>query len=131
MEQKNVLKVLSPENAFIHNSNITGARIVKYKNRNRVLVSDGVSGMLKYTIARQMSGKRVFTNRGEELGKLLDLIIDEKSGVIESLLVEVRPDSRAARRAGLTEKIVQIPYAAVTAVSDVVIVDESHIRPEE
>ncbi len=87
--------------------------------------------MLKYTIARQMSGKRVFTNRGEELGKLLDLIIDEKSGVIESLLVEVRPDSRAARRAGLTERIVHIPYAAVTAVSDVVIVDESHIRPEE
>ncbi len=87
--------------------------------------------MLKYTIARQISGKRVFTNRGEELGKLLDLEIDERSGVIEYLIVEISPDSRAARRAGLTERRVRIPYAAVTAVSDVVIVDEQHLRAEE
>ena len=86
--------------------------------------------MLKYTIARQMSGKRVFTNRGEELGKLVDLIIDEKSGVIEDLLVEISPDSKAARRLGLSDRVVHIPYTAVTAVSDVVIVDESQVRSE-
>ncbi len=87
--------------------------------------------MLKYTIARQMSGKKVFTNRGEELGKLIDLLIDEKSGEIENLLVEISPDSKAARRLGLNERLVHIPYAAVTAVSDVVIVDEMHVKAEE
>jgi len=87
--------------------------------------------MLKYTIARQMSGKKVFTNRGEELGKLVDLLIDEKSGEIEHLLVEISPDSKAAKRIGLNDRIVQIPYEAVTAVSDVVIVDEMHVRGEE
>ncbi len=86
--------------------------------------------MIKYTIARQMSGKKVFTNRGEELGKLIDLIVDEKSGVIEYLLVEISPDSRAARRLGFSERLVNIPYRAVTAVSDVVIVDEAHVREE-
>ncbi len=86
--------------------------------------------MIKYTIARQMSGKKVFTNRGEELGKLIDLIVDEKTGVIENLLVEISPDSRAARRLGFNERLVHIPYRAVTAVSDVVIVDEAHIKEE-
>jgi len=86
--------------------------------------------VLKYTIARQMSGKKVFTNRGEELGKLVDLIIDEKSGDIEYLLVEINPDSKAAKRLGLAERMANIPYEAVTAVSDVVIVDEAHVTAE-
>jgi sporulation protein YlmC with PRC-barrel domain len=87
--------------------------------------------VLKYTIAKQMSGKKVFTNRGEELGKLIDLLVDEKSGDIEDLLVEISPDSRAARKLGITERLVRIPYAAVTAVSDVVIVDEGSVRAAE
>ena len=87
--------------------------------------------MLKYTIARQMSGKKVFTNRGEELGKLVDMLIDEKSGDVENLLVEISPDSKAAKRIGLNERMVHISYAAVTAVSDVVIVDEMHVKAEE
>ncbi len=87
--------------------------------------------VLKYTIAKQMSGKKVFTNRGEELGKLIDLLVDEKSGDLEDLLVEISPDSKAARKLGFSERIVRIPYAAVTAVSDVVIVDEGNIKAEE
>ena len=86
--------------------------------------------MLKYTIARQMSGKKVFTNRGEELGKLVDIIIDEKTGVLEYLLVEISPDSKAAKRIGFTERVVHMPYRAVTAVSDVVIVDEGHAKED-
>jgi len=87
--------------------------------------------VLKYTIARQMSGKKVFTNRGEELGKLVDILIDEKSGEVENLLVEISPDSKAAKRIGLSDRLVHIPYSAVTAVSDVVIVDEMQVSSEE
>ena len=43
--------------------------------------------MYKYTIARQLATKRVITNRGDEVGKLVDLLVNETTGEIEYLLV--------------------------------------------
>ena len=83
--------------------------------------------MYKYTIARQLATKRVITNRGEEVGKLTDLLIDEVSGEIEALLVEVDRESKLIKKLNVKEKVIQIPYSAVTAVSDVFIVDEKEI----
>lgn len=83
--------------------------------------------MAKYEIARRLSGKGVITNRGEMLGKLLDLLVDEKSGVIEYLVVEIASDSKVAKKLGLDKRVVEIPYKAVVAVSDYVIVDEANI----
>jgi len=83
--------------------------------------------MYKYTIARQLATKRVITNRGEEVGKLTDLLIDEVTGDIEALLVEVDRDSKLIKRLNIRDKVIQIPYSAVTAVSDVFIVDEKEI----
>ena len=54
--------------------------------------------MYKYTIARQLATKRVITNRGEELGKLSDLLINERTGEIEKLIVVVDRNSRIAKR---------------------------------
>ncbi len=45
--------------------------------------------MYKYTIARQLASKRVITNRGDEVGKLSDIIVSEVGGDIEFLVVEV------------------------------------------
>ena len=84
--------------------------------------------MVKYEIARRLSGKKVITNRGEVLGKLLDLMVDEVSGNIESLVVEISADSKVARKLGLEQRVVHIPYKAVVAVSDFVIVDEVSLR---
>jgi len=81
----------------------------------------------KYTIARQLATKRVITNRGEEVGKLIDLMINETSGEIEHLMVEVDRESKLIKRINPKERIVEIPYSAVTAVSDVFIVDEREI----
>jgi sporulation protein YlmC with PRC-barrel domain len=83
--------------------------------------------MYKYTIARQLATKRVITNRGDEVGKLTDLTVDEVSGDIESLVVEVDRDSKLASKLGRKEKVMEIPYSAVTAVSDVFIVDEREL----
>jgi sporulation protein YlmC with PRC-barrel domain len=83
--------------------------------------------MYKYTIARQLATKRVITNRGDEVGRLSDLLIDEVSGEIEALLVEVDRDSKFAKTINSRDRIAQIPYSAVTAVSDVFIVDEREI----
>lgn len=83
--------------------------------------------MYKYTIARQLATKRVITNRGDEVGKLTDLMIDENTGEIESLMVEVDRDSKVLKHAGAKDRNIQIPFSAVTAVSDVFIVDEREL----
>ncbi|AJF60443.1 MAG: PRC-barrel domain-containing protein [Candidatus Diapherotrites archaeon] len=83
--------------------------------------------MYKYTIARQLATKRVITNRGDEVGKLTDLLVEETNGDIEALLVEVDRDSKLARRIDSKDRIIRIPYSAVTAVSDVFIVDEREL----
>jgi sporulation protein YlmC with PRC-barrel domain len=83
--------------------------------------------MYKYTIARQLASKRVITNRGDEVGKLIDLIVSEVGGDVEFLVVEVDRSSRLLSKLGKLDKLVEIPYSAVTAVSDVFIVDEREI----
>ncbi|MFH1663727.1 MAG: PRC-barrel domain-containing protein [archaeon] len=84
--------------------------------------------MYKYTVARQLATKRVITNRGDEVGKLTDLMVNEVTGEIETLLVEVDRDSKIMRRIGAKDRIINIPYSAVTAVSDVFIVDERELK---
>ncbi len=83
--------------------------------------------MYKYTIARQLASKRVITNRGDEVGKLVDIIVSEVGGDIEYLVVEVDRSSRLLSKLGKVDKLIEVPYAAVTAVSDVFIVDEREI----
>jgi len=80
--------------------------------------------LYKYTIARQLATKRVITNRGDEVGKLIDMIVEEANGDILYLLVEVDRESKVARRMDSKDRLIEIPYTAVTAVSDVFIVDE-------
>jgi len=87
--------------------------------------------MYKYTVARQLATKRVITNRGDEVGKLTDLMVNEVTGEIETLMVEVDRDSKVMRRVGVKDRILNIPYSAVTAVSDVFIVDERELSAIE
>jgi len=83
--------------------------------------------MYKYTIARQLATKRVITNRGDEVGKLSDMLVDERSGEIEALLIELDRGSKLIPKLHLKDKIIEVPYSAVTAVSDVFIIDEREI----
>lgn len=87
--------------------------------------------MYKYTIARQLATKKVITNRGDEVGKLTDLLVNEVTGEIERLLVEMDRDSKLLKKIGTKERLIAIPYSAVTAVSDVFIVDEREIESAE
>lgn len=87
--------------------------------------------MYKYTIARQLATKRVITNRGDEVGRLTDLLVNENTGELETLLVEVDRDSKVIRKIGAKDKILHIPFSAVTAVSDVFIVDERELANVE
>jgi len=80
----------------------------------------------KFAIAKQLGGKRVITNRGEEIGRLSDMTIDESNGRLEGLVVEPNMASKVAKNlTSSREKLINIPYKAVFAVGDVIVVDES------
>jgi sporulation protein YlmC with PRC-barrel domain len=83
--------------------------------------------MVKYFIARQLSGKKVITNDGEDFGRLVDLNINEVTGKIETLLVEPNPDSESAAKLKKEDGMVRIPYEAVLSVKDYFIVDKRNL----
>lgn len=80
--------------------------------------------MVKYAIAKQLAGKRLITTDGEDIGRLIDLFINELTGKIESVLVEPNPDSSLAAKARHESGgLLTIPYSAVLDVKDVMIID--------
>ncbi len=86
--------------------------------------------MYKYAIARQLATKKLITNRGDNIGRLIDLMVNEQSGEIESILVEVDPTSVFIQKLTLQGNMLEIPYKSVLAVSDVFIIDESQVKKE-
>lgn len=84
--------------------------------------------MTKIVIAKQLAGKKIITNDGEELGKLIDLEVQEVSGKLSNLLVEPNLDNPTARSLSKEDGLIVIPYASVLASSDHVIVDKKSIR---
>lgn len=83
--------------------------------------------MSKYLIARQLSGKKLVTNDGEDFGRLVDLDVNEVSGRIEKLIVEPNPDSSLASKMRKDDGMVHIPYESVLAVGDFVIVEKRNM----
>lgn len=86
--------------------------------------------MYKYAIARQLATKKLITNRGDNIGRLIDLMVNETSGEIESILVEVDPSSAFIQKLSLQGNMLEIPYKSVLAVSDVFIIDEGLVQKE-
>ncbi|MBR9706943.1 MAG: hypothetical protein GOV15_00740 [Candidatus Diapherotrites archaeon] len=80
-----------------------------------------------YTIARNLAAKKVITNSGQKIGSLSDLVIDEVSGSIEKLLIEVNMDSKIIQKLGPDGKIIEVPWKAVRNISDFIIIDEREL----
>ena len=81
--------------------------------------------MVKYIIARQLGGKLVITTNGEELGRLDDVIIDEKTGGFIFIIIE--PNRDILERISFPKDEIGnliVPYNQVKAVSKVVIVED-------
>lgn len=79
----------------------------------------------KYCLAWQLIGKPVITNRGEDLGKLNDILVDERSGDIQTLMVQPNRTSSLAQNLSHTDGMINVPYKSVFAISQLVVVDES------
>ncbi len=83
--------------------------------------------MSKYLIARQLSGKKIITNDGEDFGRLVDVNINEVTGKIETISVEPNPDSLIASKMQKDEGMVRLQYESVLAVGDFVIVEKRNM----
>lgn len=84
--------------------------------------------LVKYVIAKQLAGKRIITTDGEELGRIVDLFLNEMSGKIERVLIEPNPDSSLAMHAAKDAGgMISIPYASVLDVKDVMVVDRREL----
>lgn len=83
--------------------------------------------MPKYLIARQLSGKKLVTNEGEDFGRLVDLEVNEVTGKIEGLLVEGNPDSGLATKMKKEDGMMHVPYESVLAVGDYIIVEKRNM----
>ncbi|NYZ77850.1 PRC-barrel domain-containing protein [Candidatus Micrarchaeota archaeon] len=80
--------------------------------------------MVKYAIAKQLAGKKIITTDGEEIGRIVDLYLNELTGKLESVLLEPNPDSSLAARAKQEgSDLIAIPYSAVLDIKDVMVVD--------
>jgi sporulation protein YlmC with PRC-barrel domain len=83
--------------------------------------------MAKYLIARQLSGKKLVTNEGDDFGRLVDIEVNEVSGKIEKMIIEPNPDSGTASKLKKEDGLIHIPYESVLAVGDFIIVEKRNM----
>ena len=83
--------------------------------------------MVKYIIAKQLVGKRVMTSDGFELGRFIDAEVSEVTGKITHLIIEPSPDSTLASKIKQEDNQIKVPYNALTAVNDFMVVDRKFI----
>ncbi|ENN96139.1 PRC-barrel domain protein [Methanocaldococcus villosus KIN24-T80] len=79
---------------------------------------------MKKLPAKIIFGKNIVGNLGSVLGRVVDIVFDEKIGKIVSLEVEPEEGSPIDIADG---KNVFIPYKAVIAIKDVVVIDEKYL----
>jgi sporulation protein YlmC with PRC-barrel domain len=83
--------------------------------------------MVKYIIANQLVGKRIVTSDGYDLGRFVDAEISDVTGKINTILVEPSLDGGLANKVKVDSGTVRVPYAAVKAVNDFIVVDRKEI----
>ena len=83
--------------------------------------------MVKIVLAKQLAGKKIITNDGEEVGKLVDLEVSESTGKIENMLVEPNLDNPNTRKLSKEDGLVVISYNSVLAASGHIRVDKKAV----
>jgi len=74
--------------------------------------------------ASELAGKEIVNVNGTVLGEVENMIFDTKTGAVLDLVI--KPDPEAPRGRYRSEgKFVLVPFAAVMAVKDYIVVDEN------
>ncbi|MCL4404617.1 MAG: PRC-barrel domain-containing protein [Candidatus Marsarchaeota archaeon] len=79
--------------------------------------------MVKFIIGRQLVGKKVVTNDGFDVGRFVDADISPVTGKINAFIVEPNMDSNIANKLKIDSGQLKVPYNAVQAVNDYIIID--------
>lgn len=80
----------------------------------------------KYIIARQLGGKAVITVSGEKIGRLDDVMVNEITGDLVSILVEPEASAKATIPYPKDERgYCQIPYDRVNAIGEMVVIKDT------
>jgi len=79
--------------------------------------------MVKFIIGRQLVGKKVVTNDGFDVGRFVDADISPITGKINAFIVEPNMDSNIANKLKIDGGQIRVPYNAVQAVNDYIVVD--------
>ncbi|MCL4371956.1 PRC-barrel domain-containing protein [Candidatus Marsarchaeota archaeon] len=79
--------------------------------------------MVKFIIGRQLVGKKVITNDGYDVGRFVDADISPITGKISAFIIEPNMDSSIANRFKMDSGQIRIPYNAVQAVNDYIVID--------
>ncbi|MCL4387638.1 MAG: hypothetical protein BK997_02425 [Candidatus Micrarchaeum sp. ARMAN-1] len=79
--------------------------------------------MVKFIIGRQLVGKKVVTNDGFDVGRFIDADISPITGKINAFIVEPNMDSNIANKLKIDSGQIKIPYNAVQAVNDYIVID--------
>ena len=81
--------------------------------------------MAKYIIARQLGGKVVVTVSGEKIGRLDDVMVNEVTGNLISIIVEPEPSAKAKIPYPKYDRgYCQIPYDRVKAIGEMVVISD-------
>ena len=83
--------------------------------------------MVKFIIAKQLVGKKVVTSDGFDLGRFVDAEISKVTGKLNNLLIEPDPDSPLANKIKSEDDQIKVPYNAVQAVNDYIVVDRRNL----
>ena len=83
--------------------------------------------MVKFIIAKQLVGKKVITSDGFDLGRFVDAEVSKVSGKLNVILVEPDPDSSIASKMQGEDEHIKVPYDAVMAVNDYIVVDRKNL----
>ncbi|AAB99119.1 conserved hypothetical protein [Methanocaldococcus jannaschii DSM 2661] len=75
--------------------------------------------------AKLLFERSIIGNKGSVIGKVKDIVFDEKVGRLVSLEVEPAEHSPIMREEG---RNVLIPYKLVVAIKDVVVIDETNLN---
>lgn len=84
--------------------------------------------MVKFIIAKQLVGKKVITTDGYDLGRFVDAEISEVTGKIVNMLIEPNLDSGMAAKLKAEDGQLKIPYSAIDAVNDYIMVNRKNFN---
>ncbi len=81
----------------------------------------------KFVIAEQLLGKEVVTTDGFDLGKFVDVELNEITGKLTTLIVDPNVDSEFVNKLDVKDGRLKVNYGSVMAVNDFIVVDRKSV----